>query len=221
MNDHEDVLSVAGKVALVTDMASPMGYAIAEALVKAGAQVHGVNPDHDRCAEQVRTLRRWGKASGFVVDLRNGMSAAQLAHLINEELPRLHLVVSTSRIAVNESSENLIPGIASDRTELLGEMAFVQDLLGALSAAGSAVDPARVVLVGQFSSAERGERPEMRAGEAVMRLGRQNVNLNLIDIRPSANASMAPVISSVLSALMGFLSSSAAQRRGEIVEVNL
>ncbi len=221
MNDHDDVLSVAGKVALVTDMESPLGYAIAEALVKAGAQVHGVNPDHDRCAEQVRTLRRWGKASGFVVDLRNGMSATQLAHLINEELPRLHLVVSTSRIAVNESTESLIPGMPSDRAELLGEMAFIQDLFGVLSAAGSAVDPARVVLVGQFSSAERGERLESLAREAAMRLGGQYVNLNLIDIRSSASASQAPVISSVLSALMGFLSSGAAQRRGEIVEVNL
>ena len=205
MGAHEERFSLAGKVALVTDMASPLGQAIAEALVRAGAHVHGVNADHDQCVAQVNALRRWGGASGHAVDLRNGMAALRLARLLNEELPRLHLVVSTSRIAAAVPAATFIPETSSETAELLGELAFVQELLEVLKTGASAEDRARVVLVGQFSEAMNRQSLERQAKESAARLASHHVDLNLIDLRSPPTSAQTPSILLVVAALKGYL----------------
>jgi NADP-dependent 3-hydroxy acid dehydrogenase YdfG len=148
MSDHERIVDLTHKVALITDIESLSGYAIAKALVKAGAQVHGVSPHHDICSRRIKRLRRWGMAMGHVVDLRNGAAALQFAYQLNEELPRLHVLISNCRIALGSSMQNLFALASAGRVEVLGEMVLIQELLGSLRDAATTSDPARVVLVG-------------------------------------------------------------------------
>lgn len=150
MIDHESSFGLTNKVALVTDIESPSGYAIAKALVKAGAQVHGVSSQHEICARRINRLRRWGMATGHVVDLRSGVAALQFAYQFNEELPRLHILISNFRIAPNSSVRKHLSRTSVGPVEILAEMALVQELLGSLRDAGTTSDPARVVLVGTF-----------------------------------------------------------------------
>lgn len=216
MTDYKGRPSLTNKAALVTDIGSPMGYAVAEALVKAGARVHGVNANHDQCVDQINCLRQWGKASGHVADLRNAMSTLQLARLVNEELPQLHLVVSTVRIAEASDAADLIREVSQGNVEILGELAFIQELLPALRVASTVAVPARVVLVGDFSHSPTQLKPATRTKEIATRLAEHRVNLNLIDLGLVNGATESAAAFFVLSALMGLLSSDASAQKVEI-----
>lgn len=215
MMDYGNLPDFTDKVVLVTDTDSLMGYAIAEALVNSGACVYGVSAHHDQCAEQVKNLRPLGKASVHVADLRNGMAALQLAHLINEELPQLHLLVSIARIAENSAATDLLRGISQGGTEILGEMAFVQELLPTLRAASIPAEPARVVLVGDFSQSPVQLKLGRQAKEIAARLAEQRVNLNLIDLSLVEGTTESAASFFVLSALTGLLSAGASGRKGD------
>lgn len=216
MTDSGSLPDFTDKAVLVTGIDSPIGYAIAEALVRSGARVHCVSGHHDQCREKIKNLRRSGKASGHVADLRNGTAAIQLAHQINEELPQLHLVVSTDRIAENSAPTDLLRGIGQGGVEILGEMAFVHELLPTLRAAGTAAAPARVVLVGNLSQSTIHQKLGTQAKEVATHPSEQRVSLDfidvsLVDVRAESVASFF-----VLSALNELLSTGSSVRQRDV-----
>lgn len=77
-----NLFSLTGRRALVTGGSSGIGYAAAEALGRAGAQVHVVSRNRDRLEEAVRRLVELGvHASGTAADLADPDQVAELCHL--------------------------------------------------------------------------------------------------------------------------------------------
>lgn len=209
---HAHAADLQGKVALVTDMARPFGFAIAQRLAQAGATVHGVHADQRRCAEQLRHLCQWGPAFGHVVQLQDGLAAAQFAYQLNEEIPKLDFIVSNCRVA--EAQAWAAAGApAGSPTDAQGELALVHELLDALRQGASAQDPARVVLVGPFEAAA--------IRDAAARLQCEGVHLNALVVPDAVQDSTPgdPRMQALLSAVLAYCSANAAQRVGETVHL--
>ena len=209
-----------GKTALITDMASPMGWAVAGALVRAGAHVHGVNPDHDECIRQVRHLRRSGNASGYVVDLREGTRALHFADLIREQVKRVHLVVSNARVALKPELGRATAPAGAAGAPILGELALIQGLLDVLDDEDSAADPACVILVGSFGLTVPPRLKDVVASFAD-RLADRRVNfnvINLVSLPGEEEHSGCPVL---IDAIVACLRPDGAGRTGGMVEVSL
>lgn len=223
MNALVPSTDIKGKVALVTDIANPLGFAIAEQLVKAGAIVHVVNPDHRRCLDQVHELAKSGAAFGHVVNLQDGLAAMQFAYQLNEEVSSLDIIVSNCRIA----SVPALAAVGKPTTspfETLGELALVQELMDGLRQGASESDPARVVLVGSFENVTGDGRHKSLAAHAqdvAARLKGHRVALNLIQAAATAHDNDQPSTNglAVVSAVLAYVSASASQRYGELVSV--
>lgn len=221
MTNIDSQLNLNGKEILVTDMASPQGYALAEQLVRAGANVHAVNPDHDACVRQAIALRQHGKASGYAVDLQQGIASQHFSEMLRNQIDRLHGVISNVRVGVENRilKASLSTGVELD--ELLGELAIIDDLVDPLWRASTVADPARVVLLGDFTQATSADLLKENSRLLAARLLEHRVNFNMVDVRGSNT----PALRSdeghaeLTSTICNYFSSKASLRRGEFLEI--
>ena len=221
MTNVDGQLSLKGKEILVTDMASPQGYALVEQLVRAGAHVHAVNPDHDACVSQVAALRKYGRASGYPVNLQIGLVAMHFSEMLRDQVHQLHGVISNVRVGVERRIPQSSLSVGVELGELLGELVLIDDLVDVLWNTSTVIDPARVVLLGEFTHVTPVDLLERHSHLLAARLLDHRVNFNMVDVR-GLNTSVLSGnegSSNLISTICNYFSSEASLRRGEFVEV--
>lgn len=223
-----EALQFEGKCALVTSTANETGLQVADMLVKAGATVYLVNRDQRECSMQVEALRRSGKAKGYAVNLQDPSTLSHFSHLLNEEVSKLHILVSVerlARIAQSSSSEFTV----REREQLHGELDLIQELVPSLHAGSTAVDPARVILIGDFAGLRLSQVPlrqgtspvtdSSTATEIAQQFVEHRINLNFVDLGPPCIAAGASHTSPLLACVRHLTSIRAAHTRGEVQRV--
>ena len=104
---------------------------------------------------------------------------------------------------------------------MLGELAVIDDLVDPLWRASTVADPARVVLLGDFTQATSADLLKKNSRLLAARLLEHRVNFNMVDVRGSNT----PALRSdeghaeLTSTICNYFSSKASLRRGEFLEV--
>ncbi|MET3515045.1 NAD(P)-dependent dehydrogenase (short-subunit alcohol dehydrogenase family) [Pseudacidovorax sp. 1753] len=223
-----EALQFEGKCALVTSTANETGFQIADMLVKADATVYLVNRDQRECSMQVEALRRSGKAKGYAVNLQDPLTLSHFLHLLNEEISKLHILVSVERLARIAQSSSSDFALRA-REQLQGELDLIQELIPSLHAGSTAVDPARVILIGDFAGLRLSQVPlrhgalprteSSTATEIAQQFVEHRINLNFVDLAPPYIAAGASHASPLLACVRQLTSIRTAHTRGEVQSV--
>jgi NAD(P)-dependent dehydrogenase (short-subunit alcohol dehydrogenase family) len=149
----ESLYSLAGKTALVTGGATGIGRIIAEALVRAGADIIIASRKREACEECAAALNGLGasgSALGIAGDLSNESGVSALAGEVTRRFPRLSILVNNAGRTWGEPLENFPHGAWENifSVNVAGLFALTQRLLPQLAAAATADDPARIVNLG-------------------------------------------------------------------------
>ncbi|MDD9911064.1 MAG: SDR family oxidoreductase [Ahrensia sp.] len=150
MSYFEDLFSLSGKRALVTGGATGIGRMMAEALVRAGADVMICSRKADACeavADQLNALGAPGKAEGFGADLSSAEGVVAAAQDVSNRTDKLHILMNNAGATWGEVYEKF-PRSAWDKIMNLNVTSIFEltrDLTPLLEAAASDEDPARVV----------------------------------------------------------------------------
>ncbi len=98
MKRTEDLLSIRGRVALVTGGAGHLGLAFGQALAEAGAKIFIVDRDAAACEARAGELRAHGATSalGFAVDLADGQAPARAVEACVAELGGLDILINNA-----------------------------------------------------------------------------------------------------------------------------
>ena len=149
----DGLFSLRGKSALVTGGATGIGRMIAEALVRAGAEVAIASRKGDvcrECAAALNSLGGPGKAFGLAGDIADEGGVADLADAVVQRFPRLSILVNNAGTTWGEPLDTF-PYSAWQRVlsvNVAGTFALTQKLLPHLAAAASPGDPSRIVNIG-------------------------------------------------------------------------
>lgn len=149
----ESLFSLAGRTALVTGGATGIGRMIAEALMRAGAEVLIASRKGEACeavAAELNALGAAGRAQGLAGDVGTEAGVAALAAAVAERAPRLHILVNNAGKSWGAPMGEF-PFKAWDAVmsvNVAGLFSLTQALLPQLRAAGTAEDPARVINLG-------------------------------------------------------------------------
>ena len=152
----KDLFSVAGKVALVTGGSRGIGEMIARGFVQSGARVYVSSRKGEVCEALATELSREGECIALPADLGRMDEIERLADALREREPKLHILVNNAGAAWAEPLEKFSER-GWDRVVDLNLKAIfflTQRLVGALEAAGTADDPARVINIGSIDGLE-------------------------------------------------------------------
>ena len=98
-----------GQVALVTGGGSGIGYAIASALLKAGATVVICGRNEEKLHRALQTLSELGPTQAFRCDIRNLEEVNALADQIQTHHASLHLLINNAGGQYPAPAENITP----------------------------------------------------------------------------------------------------------------
>jgi len=147
-----DLFEISGKTALVTGGSRGIGLMIAEGLVRAGARVvvsSRKEQDVRAAAEQLAAI---GDCVAIPGDISSPDGAKALAGATVERFPALNILVNNAGATWGAPIEEF-PAGGWDRvmhTNVEGVFHLTVGLLGALRAAASEEDPARVINIGSI-----------------------------------------------------------------------
>jgi NAD(P)-dependent dehydrogenase (short-subunit alcohol dehydrogenase family) len=147
-----ELFDVSGKTALVTGGSRGIGLMIAGGLVKAGARVIVSSRKEDQLREAAAELSAAGDCDPIVGDLSSPAGAAALAAATSERFPKLDILVNNAGATWGAPLDEF-PASGWDRvmhTNVEGIFHLTIALLGALRAAASEDDPARVINIGSI-----------------------------------------------------------------------
>ncbi|NMG41675.1 SDR family oxidoreductase [Chelativorans sp. ZYF759] len=152
-----DLFDISGKVAVVTGGANGLGRMIAEGLVDAGATVYITSrkqADAEGAAEQMFARGR-GRCIGLTADLSTPEAAADLARVVSEREPKVHILVNnagrTWGAPLESFPDKAWPGVLAVNVQT--PFTLVRELLPALRNAANADDPARIINIGSVAGA--------------------------------------------------------------------
>lgn len=151
-SDLNHLFGLSGKTALVTGGSGGIGLMIARGLLQAGAEVIISSRKADKCAEAVTELSQFGSVRAIPANLSQQEECQRLAAEVCAATDRLHILVNNAGATWGEPLESF-PAAAWDRVLDLNVKSpfwMVQELLGALRAAGTQDDPARVINIGSI-----------------------------------------------------------------------
>jgi NAD(P)-dependent dehydrogenase (short-subunit alcohol dehydrogenase family) len=146
------LFGLAGKTALVTGGGQGIGRMIAQGLVEAGATVYIASRKLDQCEQTARELSEYGACHALAADVSTEDGCRSLVAAYLEREPSLSILVNNSGANWGAPFEEY-PDAAWDRVMNLnvrGAFTLTKLLTPALSAAGSADDPARVINIGSI-----------------------------------------------------------------------
>jgi NAD(P)-dependent dehydrogenase (short-subunit alcohol dehydrogenase family) len=146
----EDLFDVSGKTALVTGGSRGIGLMIARALVRAGARVIISSRKAEAVRDAAKELAELGECHAITADVSTPQGAAELAQATAERFAALNLLVNNAGVTWGAPLEEF-PASGWDRvahTNVEGVFHLTVALLGALRAAASPPDPARVINIG-------------------------------------------------------------------------
>jgi NAD(P)-dependent dehydrogenase (short-subunit alcohol dehydrogenase family) len=147
-----DLFDVSGKTALVTGGSRGIGLMIARGLVQAGAHVIVSSRKSADVQAAARELAALGDCEAIPGDVSTPDGARELAAATRERFPTLDILVNNAGAGWGAPLEEFPPGgwdkVAHTNVE--GVFHLTVALLGALRAAASAPDPARVINIGSI-----------------------------------------------------------------------
>jgi NAD(P)-dependent dehydrogenase (short-subunit alcohol dehydrogenase family) len=143
----KNLFSVEGKTALVTGGSRGIGFMIARGYVENGVKTYISARKADQCEQAAAELAQYGSCVALPADLSRSDGVTKLVTALREREPKLHILV-------NNAGANWAEPIADyaesgwDKvvdTNLKAPFFLIRALLPLLRAAGTAVDPARVI----------------------------------------------------------------------------
>jgi NAD(P)-dependent dehydrogenase (short-subunit alcohol dehydrogenase family) len=149
----ESLFSLKRKTAVVTGGATGIGRMIAEALVRAGAELIIASRKKEACeacAAELNRLGAPGSAFAMAGDLSDEAGALALAEAIGRRFPRLSILINNAGTSWGAPLEDF-PHSAWQKifsVNVTGAFTLTQKLLPQLAAAASADDPARIINLG-------------------------------------------------------------------------
>lgn len=150
MSPNNSLFDVRGKIAVVTGGTRGIGFMIAEGLVKAGVKTYVVSRKAEACADAERALKQHGEAIGLAADLADPAAADAFAAEMLRREPTLHILVNNAGASWGATFDQF-PANGWDKVMDLNARSIfflTQKLAPALRAAGTDVDPARVINIG-------------------------------------------------------------------------
>ncbi|QUQ65452.1 SDR family oxidoreductase [Kutzneria sp. CA-103260] len=150
---HTGLFDLSGKYALVTGGTRGIGMMIARGLLQAGARVVISSRKADTCAEAQHLLSEFGDVQAIPADLSRHDECQRLADLVKVDSERLDILVNNAGAMWREPLATF-PDEAWDAVidlNLKSPFWLVQALLPALSRAGTADDPARIINIGSIA----------------------------------------------------------------------
>jgi len=146
----ESLFSVNGKKVVVTGGSRGIGLMIARGFVRAGADVLISARKADQLASAVEELSEFAPVESVVADVSTEAGAKALAESVLEWTPTLHVLVNNAGATWGAPLEDF-PEAGFDKviaTNIKGPFFLTSALVGALRAAATADDPARVINIG-------------------------------------------------------------------------
>lgn len=143
---------------MITGGATGIGRMIAEALVRAGAEVIIASRKQDACVECATWLNglKRGSAVAIGADLSGEAGISALANAVGRDHARLSILINNAGTSWGAPLESF-PYSAWDKVlsvNVAAPFALTQKLLPILSANGNAEDPARVVNIGSVMGSQ-------------------------------------------------------------------
>jgi NAD(P)-dependent dehydrogenase (short-subunit alcohol dehydrogenase family) len=147
-----DLFDVSGKTALVTGGSRGIGLMIARGLVVAGAHVLVSSRKSADVQAAAKELAALGDCEAIAADVSTPDGARELAAATRERFPTLDILINNAGAGWGAPLEEFPPGgwDKVSHTNVEGVFHLTVALLGALRAAASAADPARVVNIGSI-----------------------------------------------------------------------
>lgn len=188
-----DLFSVAGKVALVTGGSRGIGEMIARGFVASGARVYISSRKAEVCEALAAELSQTGECIALPADLSRMDEVERLAGDVLQREPKLHILVNNAGAAWAEPLDTFSERGWDRVVDLNLKSIFflTQRLIGALEAAGTADDPARIINIGSidglvppalstfpYSASKAGVH--QLTGHLARFLGRRHVTVNAI-----------------------------------------
>jgi NAD(P)-dependent dehydrogenase (short-subunit alcohol dehydrogenase family) len=149
-SSQEDLFSVAGKKVVVTGGSRGIGLMIARGFARAGAEVLISARKADQLAAAAEELSEYSAVESVVADVSSADGAAALADAVLAWSPVVHVLVNNAGATWGAPLEDF-PEAGFDKvldTNLKGPFFLTSALIGALRAAASEADPARVINIG-------------------------------------------------------------------------
>lgn len=150
MSTEDSLFSVAGKRALVTGGSRGIGRAIAEALVRAGAEVIITSRKRQDLDETAASLAEFGSCKAIAADLASPDGVSDLVAAVERRWDRLDLLVNNAGATWGAPLQDF-PVAGWDKvfdTNVRGVFLLTTGLLDLLRAAAKDDDPARVIVIG-------------------------------------------------------------------------
>ncbi len=155
MNDIYRLFDISDRVALVTGGAQGLGRMIAEAYVRAGAEVYVTSRQAETAEAAAAEMSALGRCTGLAADLASPEAARDLAARLAALTPRLHVLVNNAGRTWGAPLESFPDRAWAGVMAVNVQMPFtlVQALLPQLRAAAAPQDPARVINIGSLAGA--------------------------------------------------------------------
>ena len=148
------LFDLTGKVALVTGGAQGLGRMIAEGLLDAGAKVVITSRKPEVCEAAAAEMASRGTCIALASDLSSAEAAVDLADRFRAAAgEKLHILVNnagkTWGAPLDEFPDKAWPGVMMVNVQ--APFTLIRELLGALAAAGTPDDPARIINIGSVA----------------------------------------------------------------------
>lgn len=153
-----DLFSLDGKSALVTGGAQGLGRMIAEGLLRAGATVAITSRKTEICEQAAAEMGSIGRCIPLPADLSTAEATVELAQRYREVAGQCNILVNNAGRTwggpVESFPDKAWPGVMAVNVQT--PFTLVRELLPELAAAGTELDPARVINIGSVA----GIKPE-------------------------------------------------------------
>ena len=148
----EELFGVQGKVAVVTGGSRGIGYMIAETLVDNGVRVYITARKAEACDAAARALSGRGECVSLPADMTVAEELQRFASEIVEREDRLDILVNNAGATwgapIDEFPESGFDKVMD--VNVKAPFFLTQALLPQLRAAGTAEDPARIIMIGSI-----------------------------------------------------------------------
>ncbi|WP_326632653.1 SDR family oxidoreductase [Nonomuraea fuscirosea] len=209
---HADLFDLSGKCALVTGGTRGIGMMIARGLLQAGARVIISSRKADACAAAQRLLSEFGDVQAIPADLSRYDECQRLADLVKAE--RLDILVNNAGAMWREPLETFPAEAWGSVIDLNLKSPFwlAQALLPALSRAGTADDPARIINIGSIAAIHVADSPNYSYASSkaglhqltrvlARELGPRHVTVNAVAPGPFPSQMMASTLDAIGDAI--------------------
>ncbi|MEV0161355.1 SDR family oxidoreductase [Nonomuraea fuscirosea] len=209
---HAELFDLSGKCALVTGGTRGIGMMIARGLLQAGARVIISSRKADVCAEAQRLLSEFGDVQAIPADLSRYDECQRLADLVKAE--RLDILVNNAGAMWREPLETFPAEAWGSVIDLNLKSPFwlAQALFPALSRAGTADDPARIINIGSIAAIHVADSPNYSYASSkaglhqltrvlARELGPRHVTVNAVAPGPFPSQMMASTLDAIGDAI--------------------